>query len=74
MNTPEAIISVISNAMQLLTVSEEGQKRKNLGAVKRTRRQLHRQFKKDGINDDEKLLLDKLDNAIVNIAIELGKF
>lgn len=67
-------VELVSNLLGLLKVSEEGQRRKNLRQVKKTRKQMYRQFKKDGIDEMEKALLDRLDVAIVEAAIELGEF
>lgn len=68
------ILKTITEALGLLKVSDAGQRRKNLRAVKKTRRQMYRTFKKDGIDELEKALLDKLDIAIVDAALSLNEF
>lgn len=68
------IIQLITSALTLLTVTEDGQKRKNLRAVRKSRKKLYRMVKKDGITEEEQKLLSKLDNAIVECAISLSEF
>ena len=66
------ILPLITAALGLLQTSKSGQERKNLRVVKRTYKQLKKEFKKDGLDEDEKIALKKLKNAIIERTLELG--
>lgn len=68
------LITSILTLLPLLKTSDEGQKRKNLRLIKKTRKKLYKEYKKDGFTEDEKTKLTEIDNAIVEALIELGKF
>ena len=66
------LLPFITAALGLLKSSKDGQERKNLRVVKRTYKQLKKEFGKDGLDDEEKAMLKKLKNAIVERTLELG--
>lgn len=68
------LIKIILGLLPLLKTSDEGQKRKNLRLIKKSRRQLYRQFKKGGISEEEQLKLNQIDNAIIDALLSLNKF
>ena len=72
------MIEMIGTTLKLITgltqVSDEGQKRRNVRAIKRNRRKIYRLFKKDGFTDEEKKMLMEIDHAWVQATLELGKF
>lgn len=60
--------------LPLLKVSDSRERRRNLRAFKKGRRRLYRNYKKDGFTTQEKEDLKRLDNAYVEMLLELGKF
>ena len=66
------LLPLITAAIGLLTTNKAGQERKNLRVVKRTYKQLKKEFGKDGLDDEEKEMLKQLKQAIVKRTLELG--
>lgn len=67
------LLPLITVALQLLKTSGDGQERRNLRVVKRTYKQLKREFKKDGFSKDELEALEQLRDAILDRTLQLGK-
>lgn len=67
------IIPLITAAIGLVTKSPEGQKRRNLKIAKKTLKQLTKSCRKDDgvIDEEEQAMLDKLEKAIIQKAIDL---
>lgn len=69
---------LITEAFKLLagitSTTPERERRRNLRAFKKHRRKIYRDFKKDGIDEQEQKLLDGLDAAYVKMLLDLGKF
>ena len=68
------ILDLALGLIPLLKTSDEGQNRKNLRLMKKSRKKLYKQFKKDGISEEEQAQLNKIDTAIIEALIGLGKF
>ena len=67
------LIGLILNALPLLKTSDDGQKRKNFRLIKKNRKRLYREYRKDGFTEEELSNLQKIDSAIVEALLELGK-
>jgi hypothetical protein len=65
------LIPLITAAIALLKTSEAGQKRRNLRMAKKTLKQLQREFKKGGFTEEEKSMLEELQQAIIDKTINL---
>jgi len=68
------LLKLALGLIPLLKTSDEGQNRRNLRMMKKTRKKLYREFKKDGISEEEQAQLNKIDTAIIEALIGLGKF
>lgn len=67
------LLPFLTAAMNLLKTGTEGQRRKNLRVVKRTYKQLKKEWSKDGLDDQEKEMLSKIKQAIVAATLELAE-
>lgn len=65
------LIPFITAALGLLQKSPSGQKRRNLKIAKKTLKSLTKEFAKDGLDPEEKALLNKLRAAIVEKTVSL---
>lgn len=69
---------IIKLALGFLTnvtqTTDEREQRRNLKAFKKHRKQIYKEFKKDGFTQQERESLNKLDNAYVEMTLQLGKF
>lgn len=66
------LLPFLTAALSLLEKGDEAQQRKNLRVVKRTYKQLKKEFSKDGLDDEEKEMLDKIKKAIVDKTLKLA--
>lgn len=70
----EVIKTTLSLIGSLSQTNDDRELRRNVRAIKRNRRKIYRQFKKDGLTDEEKNMLRDIDHAWVQATLELGKF
>ena len=64
-------LGFLSNVTQ---TTDEREQRRNLRAFKKPRKKIYKEFKKDGFTQQERESLNKLDNAYVEMTLQLGKF
>lgn len=67
------IAPLIAALLGLLKPNPSGNERRNLRVAKRTYKQLRKEFKKDGLDEEEKEMLKELKESIFKRALELGK-
>jgi hypothetical protein len=65
--------TVIAELFKLLEPTETRLQIKRLRQFRRGRKKLYKEFKKDGLTNDEKATLEKLDSAYVEMLLKLGK-
>ena len=66
------VLPLISALLGLLKPNPDADERRNLRVAKRTYKQLRKEFKKDGLDDEEKAMLKDLKKSIVKRTLELG--
>ena len=65
------LIPLITTLLSLLKPTEGGNDRRNLRVAKRTYKQLKKEFKKDGFNEEETEMLILLRASILKRTLEL---
>lgn len=70
----QLIIEALSFLSKITSTTPERERRRNLRAFKKHRRKIYRDFKKDGLTEEETTLLKGLDAAYVKMLLELNKF
>ena len=65
------VLPLISALLGLLKPNSNGNERRNLRVAKRTYKKLRKEFKKDGLDEEEKAMLKELKISIVKRTLEL---
>jgi valyl-tRNA synthetase len=74
----EKVLELLTVTLPLINsltkTNDKREQRRNIRSIKKNRRKIYKVLKKDGLNEEEKEMLQEIDHAWVQATIRLGKF